>query len=313
MVEHKKRSFYDFAALLDAVDAELEGLRMEKSSSGSSKTKYPAITPPAYRRNGRVSKRNRSKKIPKAVLGSQQSNEPVQEKPLLTTAEQLQEQLVNAFPLASHEEIDAQWAPAPPDAPTITPESATLLFAPSKPPPISIVVADPDQPDSVAIDVPEKSFFKGVKRAPSSLHSVIDADTEVVPSGFKIGWSASDEPKKPYHASQSKQPALTDKSEPEHKVTVDTLDDPLADALESSPQAALPAADTRAKISGGPSFENSMAIMRNKTSISPKSKSISELSSMQRQVSRQTHPDNVINSPDNPDAGILDVKRTSTP
>jgi hypothetical protein len=161
----------------------------------------------------------------------------------------------------------------------------------------------------VATDVPEKSVFDGVKSAPSALHSVIHADTEVVPSGFKIGWSASDEPKKPHHVSQSKQPALTDKSEPEHKITVDTFDDPLADALESSPQAALLPADTRAKINSGPSFENSVAIARNKTNISPKSKSISELPAMQRQVSRQSLPDNVINSPDNTDAGILDEEQ----
>jgi hypothetical protein len=101
IVEHKKRCFCDFAALLDAVDAELDGLRMEKSTSGSSKSSFPAVSPPANRRKGRVCVSNRSsrKKISKAVLWSQQLNEPVHEKPPTTTAEQLQKQLVNAFPL----------------------------------------------------------------------------------------------------------------------------------------------------------------------------------------------------------------------
>jgi hypothetical protein len=308
-VSYVKRGFNDFAALLDAMDAELEGLRMEKISSLSSKTAFSAVSPPANRRKGRISKQNSSKKIPKAVLGSQQSNEPVQEKPRLTTAEQLQEQLINAFPLASHEEIDAQWAPAAPDAPTITPESVALLFAPSEPPPISIIVSEPDQPVFVAIDVPDKSSFKGVKRAPSSLHSVIDSDTEVVQSGFKIGWSASDEPQKPLHATPSKQTALPDKSEPEHKTSVDTLDDPLEASLQSSPQAALPSADTRAKFSGDPSFEKSVAIMRSKTNFSPNSKSVTELPALQRQLSHQTLRDNGINSPHYTDAGILDEEQ----
>jgi hypothetical protein len=36
--------------------------------------------------------------------------------------------------LAAHETIDAKWAPAPLDAPIITPESAAEVFSPSTPP-----------------------------------------------------------------------------------------------------------------------------------------------------------------------------------